>query len=69
MIRHARREIAKRAMGSLRDYPTRYPATVYRHTREDVVDETGLPLATFPEACPCPITQVLAEDFWPEAQL
>jgi hypothetical protein len=50
MIRHARREIAKRAMGSLRDYPTRYPATVYRHTREDVVDETGLPLATFPEA-------------------
>jgi hypothetical protein len=26
-----------------------------------------LPLATFPEACPWPLAQVLDEDFWPEA--
>jgi hypothetical protein len=29
--------------------------------------ETGLLLATFPEACPWSLAQVLAEDFWPEA--
>jgi hypothetical protein len=29
-------------------------------------DETGLPLATFPEACPWTVEQVLDEDFWPE---
>jgi hypothetical protein len=33
----------------------------------DAADETGLPLATFPEACPWPLAQVLDEDFWPEA--
>lgn len=26
-----------------------------------------VPLATFPEACPWPLVQVLDEDFWPEA--
>jgi hypothetical protein len=34
--------------------------------RRDAADETGLPLATFPEACPWPIAHVLDEDFWPE---
>jgi hypothetical protein len=29
--------------------------------------ETGLPLATFPEACPWPAEQVLNADFWPDA--
>jgi hypothetical protein len=28
---------------------------------------TSLPMATFPEACPWSIEQVLDEDFWPEA--
>jgi hypothetical protein len=37
------------------------------HTRRLATVETGLPLATFPEACPWPMEQVLAEDFWPEA--
>jgi Domain of unknown function DUF29 len=31
------------------------------------MDDTGLPLAAFPEACPWAIAQVLDEDFWPEA--
>ena len=26
-----------------------------------------LPLATFPEACPWPVAQVLDADFWPAA--
>jgi Domain of unknown function DUF29 len=66
-IRNARLDIAKRALGHLQHYPAQYLATAYRHAREDAADETGLPLVTFPEACPWPIAQVLAADFWPEA--
>ena len=66
-IRHARREIAKRARGSLQDHPAQYLATAYRHAREDAADETGLPLDTFPEACPWSVVQVLEANFWPEA--
>jgi hypothetical protein len=29
--------------------------------------EVLLPVATFPEACPWPVAQVLDADFWPEA--
>ena len=39
----------------------------YPDARLDAGDETGLPLVTFPEACPWTPAQVLAEDFWPEA--
>jgi Domain of unknown function DUF29 len=67
-IRHARREIAKRAGGSLQDYPAQYLATAYRHAREDAADETGLPLTTFPEACEWSVEEVLSPNFWPEAQ-
>jgi Domain of unknown function DUF29 len=38
----------------------------YPRARRDAAQEIGLPLATFPEACPWPIAQVLAEDFWAE---
>jgi hypothetical protein len=65
-IRHARREIAKRAGGSLQDYPAHYLAAAYHLTREDAADETGLPLTTFPEACPWTPAQVLDPEFWPE---
>jgi hypothetical protein len=67
-VRHARREIAKRAGGSLQDYPAQYLATAYRHAREDAADETDLPLTTFPEACPWTPAQVLDPEFWPEPQ-
>jgi hypothetical protein len=65
-IRHARREIAKLVAESpsLHDYPRQMMAA-YRHAREDAADETGLPLATFPEACPWAPEQVLDADFWP----
>jgi Domain of unknown function DUF29 len=67
-IRDARREIAKRAVYSLRDYPAQYLATAYRYAREDAPDATGLPLTMFPEACEWSAAEVLSPDFWPEAQ-
>jgi hypothetical protein len=39
----------------------------YPDARLDAGDETGLPLAAFPEACPWTAEQVLDTDFWPEA--
>jgi transcriptional regulator with XRE-family HTH domain len=38
----------------------------YPRARGVAAQETGLSLATSPEACPWPIAQVLAEDFRPE---
>ena len=69
-IRNARAEITDR----LEDYPSLRPCvpslwpSAYRLARRLAADETGLPLVTFPEACPWPLAQVLDEDFWPEAQ-
>ena len=34
--------------------------------RKEDARETRLSLATFPEACPSAVEQVLNEDFWPE---
>jgi uncharacterized protein DUF29 len=69
-IRHARREIVRllAESPSLYDYPNRQLAAAYRHAREDAVDETGLPLATFPEACPWSPEQVMDVDFWPKME-
>ena len=68
-IRHARRELGKylRRNPGLQHHPAYYLAEAYREIREDAAIDTDLPLATFPEACPWPIEQVLASDFWPEA--
>jgi hypothetical protein len=67
-IRHARREIADDLAEnrSLHGYPSERLSLAYRRARLDAADETGLPLATFPEACPWSLAQVLDEDFWPE---
>ena len=40
----------------------RYPAA-----RMLAQDETGLPLATFPQECPWTAEQILDDDFWPDA--
>jgi len=67
-IREHRRQLTR----ILRDSPSLRPrvATVltasYANARSDASDETGLPLATFPEACPWTVEQILDEDFWPE---
>jgi hypothetical protein len=69
-ILNARVEIADR----LEDYPSLRPrvptllASAYPRARRLASAETGLPLATFPEACPWTVEQVLDEDFWPERQ-
>jgi hypothetical protein len=39
----------------------------YAEARQRASDETGLPLATFPETCPWQAQEVLDVDFWPEA--
>jgi Domain of unknown function DUF29 len=49
-----------------RELPVLY-IWAYPRARGDAARETGLPLQTFPEACPWPAEQVLDEDFWPEA--
>jgi hypothetical protein len=41
-------------------------AWAYPRARQQAHEQTGLPLATFPEACPWPLEQVLEDDFWPE---
>jgi hypothetical protein len=38
----------------------------YASIRQQAATETRMPLATFPEACPWTVAQVLDEDFWPE---
>jgi hypothetical protein len=69
-ILNARAEIADR----LEDYPSLRPrvpallASAYPRARRLAAAETGLPLATFPEACPWTLEQVLNEDFWPEGE-
>ena len=42
-------------------------ARAYPRARRQAARETGLPLATFPEACPWTPEQILDEDFWPAA--
>jgi hypothetical protein len=41
-------------------------AEAWEETREDAADETGLPLATFPEACPWTLEQTLDRGFLPD---
>ena len=40
----------------------------YAEARQRASDETGLPLMTFPDACPWSVAQVLDVDFWPEEE-
>jgi|RhiMetdeSRZDD1v2_1073273.scaffolds.fasta_scaffold117561_4 Domain of unknown function DUF29 len=42
-------------------------ARAYPRACRQAARETGLPLATFPEACPWTPEQVLDEAFWPQA--
>jgi hypothetical protein len=38
----------------------------YRRARKEAAEETGLPVATFPEHCPFTVEQILDSDFWPD---
>ena len=53
---------------SLRDVPAPRLVSIYRRARRGAADETGLPLATFPDACPWSLEQLQDEDFWPGAE-
>jgi len=51
---------------SLRNFLPEAFAWAYPRTRKASANETRLPLATFPEACPWSLEQVLDENFFPE---
>lgn len=58
--------------GFLEDSPSLQPelpglaTSAYPWARQRAAKETRLPLATFPEACPWRLEQILDDDFWPE---
>ncbi len=68
-IREHRHQLAR----LLRDSPSLRPRVAvvlpasYAYARDSASDETGLPLQTFPAACPWTPEQVLDADYWPEA--
>jgi uncharacterized protein YPO0396 len=65
------RVLVQEALEDLPSLARELPAlatAAYPRARRDAAQETGLPLTTFPEACPWPVEQVLDEDFWPESQ-
>jgi Domain of unknown function DUF29 len=68
-IRNARAEITDRLddSPSLRPHVPALLTTAYRQARGLAADETGLPLATFPEVCPWTVEQVLDDAFLTEA--
>jgi hypothetical protein len=53
---------------SLRDVPASRLVIIYRRARHGAADESGLPLTTFPDACPWSLAQLQDEDFWPGAE-
>jgi hypothetical protein len=69
-IRTARREIAAVLADSpsLRRQVPGMLMTGYADARLDASDDTGLPLATFPDTCPWTPEQVLDAECWPEGE-
>ena len=69
-IRTQRRELRRllQQNPSLRPLVASVIADGYGDARLEASDETGLPLATFPEACPWTPAQVLETEFWPEGE-
>ena len=67
-IRRERREITRllEQSPSLQRFVPDNITTGYPSAREDASDETGLPLATFPETCPWTPKEILDDAFWPE---
>jgi Domain of unknown function DUF29 len=67
-IREARTQVAD----GLQTHPGMHqqvPAILvcaWRKARREASHQTGLPLATFPQACPWTLEQLLDGDFWPE---
>ena len=53
---------------SLRQHPTLVLAEEYEYARDDVTEETGLPVHAFPKTCPYSIADILDLKFYPEAR-
>ena len=68
-IRNARVEIEWRLQRSpsLRPRLQEFLAWAYPKARQAAAEDTGLPLATFPETCPWSLEQLQDEDFLPPA--
>jgi predicted DNA-binding ribbon-helix-helix protein len=66
-IRNARIALAERLAESpsLKSYPETVLSQCYRAARANAADETGLPLATFPETPPFDLQDILSEEFLP----
>jgi hypothetical protein len=66
-IRRTRRDIQDHLLEnpSLRPRQAEIMAAAYGLARADAADETGLPLASLPEACPFALDEALDEGFWP----
>ncbi len=69
-VRQARQAIADliEESPSLHDLPAERLARAYARARGQAMDQTGLPLTTFPEVCPWTPEHALDEAFWPEEQ-
>lgn len=67
-IREQRDELGElvRRNPSLRPRRPAELGIAYPRARVGAADETGLPLATFPEACPFTLDQIEDHTFWPE---
>lgn len=67
-IRNSRHQVAKR----LKESPSFKPSIAdiifdeYQLAKDYAADETGLPLATFPDQCQFTIEQVLDTEYWPD---
>jgi len=68
-IQEARLRLAAGLSDAYTDSPQFHDSAVrrYRAARRKASRQTGLPLATWPTACPWTVDEVLADDFWPEA--
>jgi hypothetical protein len=66
-IRVGRQQIGRRLRRNpgLRPNLPELLTDAYADARKRAMDETDLPLATFPEVCPWSQAQVMDEDFWP----
>jgi hypothetical protein len=67
-IREARTQLAAGLRDASAASPQFQDSAVrrYRAARREASRQTGLPVATFPEACPWPLEQILDPTFFPE---
>lgn len=58
-------ELAIEPSPSLKSYPQEQLAQSYQRAKRSAVQQTGLPLSTFPDTCPYSLKEVLDEEWMP----